>query len=91
MSDHIVSLSEHSLQTKSQICVLQAKTHLDIGPIHRVSKNDYTVFQKNIKSTMSLIIILLTECLICALPAVKISFTCVYPLRCDMISLKIGE
>ena len=40
MSDHhIVSLSEHSLQTKSQICVLQAKTHLDIGPIHRVSKN----------------------------------------------------
>ena len=35
----------------------------------------YTVFQKNIKnikSTVSLIVILLIECLICALPPVKI-------------------
>ena len=54
----------------------------------------YTVFQKNIKnikSTMSLIIILVIECLICALPTVKISFTYLYPLQCDMVSLKIDE
>ena len=57
----------------------------------------YTVFQKNIrniKSTMSLIIILVIECLICAVPTVKISFrpTWLYPwLRCDMVSLKIDE
>ena len=54
----------------------------------------YTMFQKNIKSiksTMSLIIILVIECLICALPTVKISFTYLHPLRCDMVSLKIGE
>ena len=54
----------------------------------------YTVFQKNIKnikSTMSLIIILVLECLICVLPTVKISFTYLYPLRCDMVSLKIDE
>ena len=54
----------------------------------------YTVFQKNIKnikSTMSLIIILVIECLICALPTVNISFTYLYPLRCDMVSLKIDK
>ena len=54
----------------------------------------YTVFQKtikNIKSTMSLIIILVIECLICALPTVKISFTYLFLLRCDMVSLKIDE
>ena len=54
----------------------------------------YTVFQKNIKnikSTMSLIIIPVIECLIYALPTVKISFTYLYPLRCDMVSLKIDE
>ena len=54
----------------------------------------YTVFQKNIKnikSTVSLIIILVIQCLICALPTVKISFTYLYPLRCDMVSLKIDE
>ena len=54
----------------------------------------YTVFQKNIKnikSTTSLIIILAIECLICALPTVKISFTYLYPLRCDKVSLKIDE
>ena len=54
----------------------------------------YTVCQKNIKnikSTMSLIIILVIECLICALPTVKISFTYLYPLRCDMVSLKIDK
>ena len=54
----------------------------------------YTVFQKNIKnikSTMSLIIILVIECLIYALTTVKISFTYLYPLRCDMVSLKIDE
>ena len=54
----------------------------------------YTVFQKNIKnvkSTMSFIVILVIECLICALPTVKISFTYLYPLRCDMVSLKIEE
>ena len=54
----------------------------------------YTVFQKsikNIKSAMSLIIILVIECLICALSTVKISFTYPYPLRCDMVSLKIDE
>ena len=54
----------------------------------------YTVFQKNIKnikSTMSLIIILVIECFICALPTVKISFTYLYPLRCDMVSLKVDE
>ena len=54
----------------------------------------YTVFQKNIKnikSTMSLIIILGIECLICALPTMKISFTYLYPLRCDMVLLKIDE
>ena len=54
----------------------------------------YTVFQKNIKnntSTMSLIIILVIECLIRALPTVKISFTYLYPLRCDMVALKIDE
>ena len=54
----------------------------------------YTVFQKNtknMKSTMSLIIILVIECLICVLPTVKISFTYLYPLRCDMVSLKIDE
>ena len=54
----------------------------------------YTVFQKNIeniKLTMSLIIILVIECLICALPTVKISFTYLYLLRCDMVSLKIDE
>ena len=42
----------------------------------------YTVFQKNIKnikSTMSPIIILVIECLICALPTVKISF-----FHCDV-------
>ena len=52
------------------------------------------VFQKNIKnikSTMSLIIILLIECLIYALPTVKISFIYLYPLRGDMVSLKIDE
>ena len=54
----------------------------------------YTVFQKNIKnikSTTSLIIILVIECLICALPTVKFSFTYLYPLRRDMVSLKIDE
>ena len=54
----------------------------------------YTVFQKNtknIESTMSLIIIPVIECLICVLPTVKISFTYLYPLRCDMVSLKIDE
>ena len=54
----------------------------------------YTVFQKNIKnikSTTSLILILVIECLICALNTVKISFTYLYPLRCDMVSLKIDE
>ena len=54
----------------------------------------YTVFQKNIKnikSTMSPIIILVIECLKCVLPTVKISFTYLYPLRCDMVSLKIDE
>ena len=54
----------------------------------------YTVFQKNIKnikSTMSLIMTLVIECLICVLPTVKISFTYLYPLRCDMVSLKIDE
>ena len=54
----------------------------------------YTVFQKNIKnikSTMSLITILVIECLIYALTTVKISFTYLYPLRCDMVSLKIEE
>ena len=54
----------------------------------------YTMFQKNIKnikSTMSLIIMLVIECLICAFPTVKISFTYLYPLRCDMVSLKIDE
>ena len=53
-----------------------------------------TVFQKNvknIKSTMSLIIILVIECLIRALPTVKISFTYIYPLLCDMVSLKNDE
>ena len=54
----------------------------------------YTMFQKNIeniKSAMSLIIILEIECLICAFPTVKISFTYLYPLRCDMVSFKIDE
>ena len=54
----------------------------------------YTVFHKNIKnikSTMSLTIILVIECLICTLPTVKISFTYLYPLPCDMVSLKIDE
>ena len=54
----------------------------------------YTVFQKNIKnikSTMSLIIILVIDCLICAPPTVKISFTFLYPLRCDMVSMKLDE
>ena len=54
----------------------------------------YTVFQKNIiniKSTTSLIITLVIECLICALPTVKISFTYLHPLRCEMVSLKIDE
>ena len=54
----------------------------------------YTVFQKNIKnikSKMSLIIILVIECLIYALPTVKISFIYLYPLRCDKVSLKIDE
>ena len=54
----------------------------------------FTGFQKNIKnikSTMSLIMILVTECLICALPTVKILFTYLYPLRSDMVSLKIDE
>ena len=54
----------------------------------------YTVFQKNIKiikSTKSLFIILAIDCLICALFTVKISFTYLYPLRCDMVSLKIDE
>ena len=52
----------------------------------------YTVFQKNIKnikSTMSLIMIVVIEFLICDLPTVKISFTYLYPLRCDMVSLKL--
>ena len=40
---------------------------------------------------MSLIIILVVECLICALSTVKISFTYLNPLRCDMVSLKIDE
>ena len=50
----------------------------------------YTVFQKsikNVKSTMNLIIILVVECLICTLPAVKISFTYLYqfsPSRCTL-------
>ena len=54
----------------------------------------YTVFQKNIRNiklTMSLIIILVIECLTCALSTVKILFTYLYPLRCDMVSLKIDE
>ena len=54
----------------------------------------YTVFQKNIeniKSTMSLIIILVIECLICALNSVKMPFTYLYTLRCDMVSLKTSE
>ena len=54
----------------------------------------YTVFQKNtknIKPTMSLIIILVIECLICVLPTVKMSFTYLYPLRCDMASLTIDK
>ena len=54
----------------------------------------YTVFQKNItniKSTMSLIIKLVIECLIYALTTVKISFAYLYPLQCDMVSLKIDE
>ena len=54
----------------------------------------YTAFQKNIKnvkSTMSLIIILVIECLTCALRTVKISFTYLYPLQSDMVSLKIDE
>ena len=40
---------------------------------------------------MSLNIVLVIECFICALPTVKISFTYIYPLRCDMVSLKIDE
>ena len=40
---------------------------------------------------MSLIIILAIECLICALPTVKISLTYLYPLQCDMVSFKIDE
>ena len=40
---------------------------------------------------MSLIIILVIESLICAFPTVKISFTYLYPLRRDMVSLKIDE
>ena len=54
----------------------------------------YTVFQKNIKnfkSTMNLIIILVIECLICALPTVKIPFTYLYLLLCDVVSLKIDQ
>ena len=53
----------------------------------------YTVFQKNIKDIKSTMrhLILVIECLICALPTVKISFTYLYPLRCDMVSLKIDE
>ena len=54
----------------------------------------YTVFQKNIKnikSTMSLIMIHVIECLIYALPTVKISFTYLYLLRRDMVSLKTDE
>ena len=54
----------------------------------------YTVFQKNIKnikSTMSLIMIVVIEFLTCDLPTVKIPFTYLYPLRCDMVSLKIDE
>ena len=53
-----------------------------------------TVFQKNvknIKSTMSLIIILVIQWLTFALPTVKISFTYLYPLRYDMLSLKTDE
>ena len=54
----------------------------------------YTVFQKhikNIKSTMSPIIKVEIECLICVLSTVKLSFAYLYPLRCDMVSLKIDE
>ena len=61
---------------------------------YRVSKNVlYRVSEKyqNIKSIMSLIIILVIECLIYALPTVKISSTYLYPLRCDMVSLKIDK
>ena len=52
----------------------------------------YHVFQKNIKninSKMSLIMILVIEYLICALLAMKISYTYLYPLRYDMVSLKL--
>ena len=52
----------------------------------------YTVFQKNIKNTksmMSPILILLIKCLICVLHTVKISFTYLDPLRCCMVSLEI--
>ena len=71
-----------------------------LTPSHRCFKGTgcprmfYTVFQKNIKnikSTMSLIMIVVIEFLICDLPTVKISFTYLYPLRCDMVSLKIDE
>ena len=51
----------------------------------------YTVFQKNIKnvkSTMSLIIILVIECLVFALHTVKISFTYLCPLQFGIVSLK---
>ena len=54
----------------------------------------YTVFQENIKiikSIVSLIIMLVIESLISALTTVEISFTYLYPLRCDMVSLKIDE
>ena len=54
--------------------------------LYRVSENI-----KNIESAMSLIIILVIECLIRALPTVKILFTYLYLLRCDMVSLKIDE
>ena len=40
---------------------------------------------------MSQIITLVIEYLICALPTVKISFTYLYPLRCDIVSLKLDK
>ena len=57
---------------------------------YRVSKND----QKNIiniKSTLSLIIILVMECLVCVLHNVKNSSIYLYPLRCGMVTLEIDN
>ena len=55
--------------------------HFALQGVQECSIPCFRKISKNIKSTMSLTMIVVIEFLICDLPTVKISFTYLYPLR----------